>query len=328
MNSRHEGFTVISTFSGCGGSSLGYQMAGGKVLLAVEWDENAVMTYKINFPSTPVWQGDIHDLTIDEILEITGLQPGELDIFDGSPPCQGFSTSGKREFCDSRNQLYNEYIRLLRGLKPKVLVLENVSGLVKGKMKLIFRDILTELKSSGYLVRARLMNTMYYGVPQSRQRLIFIGIREDLGIKPCHPAPSGKPISIREALQDCPVGECPELSPKYREIWFHVPNGGTMQDALNLKSHFNDVVKPNPGKPSPTLLRMNNGTGFATLCHWREPRPISINEAKRIHSYPDDYTFVGSHSEKWARIGNSVPPLFMKVIAEHVRDNILSKVAT
>lgn len=181
MNSQNK-FTVISTFSGCGGSSLGYQLAGGKVLLAVEMDDNAVETYKLNFPNTPVYHGDIHNLTSDEILKRCNLKPGELDILDGSPPCQGFSTAGKREYCDPRNQLYNEYIRLLRGLQPKVFVMENVSGLVKGKMKLIFKDILTELKASGYNVKVRLMNAMYYNVPQSRQRLIFIGVRNDLGI--------------------------------------------------------------------------------------------------------------------------------------------------
>ena len=108
------------------------------------------------------------------------LKPGELDVLDGSPPCQGFSTAGKRRMDDGRNQLFREYVRLLRGLRPKVLVMENVSGMVKGKMKLIFAEIMRELKASGYKVSARLMNAMHFGVPQSRERMIFIGIREDL----------------------------------------------------------------------------------------------------------------------------------------------------
>ena len=94
-----------------------------------------------------------------------GLEPGELDVLDGSPPCQGFSTAGRRNMEDGRNQLFKEYVRLLRGLRPKVLVMENVSGMVKGKMKLIFAEIMRELKASGYTVSARLMNAMYYGVP-------------------------------------------------------------------------------------------------------------------------------------------------------------------
>jgi DNA (cytosine-5)-methyltransferase 1 len=172
--------TVISLFAGCGGSSLGYSMAGYRELLAVEWDDHAVETFKLNFSDVPVWHGDIAKLSVDECLKITGLKPGELDVLDGSPPCQGFSTAGKRKMDDGRNQLFREYVRLLQGLKPKVFVMENVSGMVKGKMKLIFADILRELRASGYHVSARLMNAMYFGVPQSRQRIIIIGVREDL----------------------------------------------------------------------------------------------------------------------------------------------------
>jgi DNA (cytosine-5)-methyltransferase 1 len=174
--------TVISLFAGCGGSSLGYSMAGYRELLAVEWDDHAVETFKANFPDVPVWHGDIAKLSVEECLRITGLKPGELDVLDGSPPCQGFSTAGKRKMDDGRNQLFREYVRLLRGLQPKVLIMENVSGMVKGKMKLIFVDILKELKDAGYHVEARLLNAMYYGVPQSRQRMIFIGVREDIWV--------------------------------------------------------------------------------------------------------------------------------------------------
>jgi len=171
---------VISLFAGCGGSSLGYSMAGYRELLAVEWDDHAVETFRLNFPDVPVWHGDIADLSVEKCLELAGLRPEELDVLDGSPPCQGFSTAGKRKMDDGRNQLFREYVRLLRGLEPKVLVMENVSRMVKGKMKLIFAESVRELKASGYHVSARLMNAMYFGVPQSRQRMIFIGVREDL----------------------------------------------------------------------------------------------------------------------------------------------------
>jgi DNA (cytosine-5)-methyltransferase 1 len=174
-----DALTVISTFAGGGGSSLGYSMAGFREVLAVEWDDNAVQTLRLNFPHVPIYHGDISKLSVEEALRISGLQPGELDVFDGSPPCQGFSTAGKREFGDKRNQLFKEYVRLLRGLRPKVFVMENVSGMVKGDMKLMFAEILKELKASGYAVKARLLNAMYFGVPQSRERMIFIGVRND-----------------------------------------------------------------------------------------------------------------------------------------------------
>nr|WP_092074959.1 DNA cytosine methyltransferase [Dendrosporobacter quercicolus]NSL49586.1 DNA cytosine methyltransferase [Dendrosporobacter quercicolus DSM 1736]SDN23782.1 DNA (cytosine-5)-methyltransferase 1 [Dendrosporobacter quercicolus] len=321
MNSR---FKVVSTFAGCGGSSLGYKLARGEVLLAVEWDNNAVATYRLNHPGTPVYHGDIAQLSVGEVLRITGLKPGELDLLDGSPPCQGFSMSGKRDADDDRNQLFREYVRLLQGLRPKVFVMENVSsGMVKGKMKVIFAEILRALKASGYRVKARLMNAKYFNVPQSRERMIFIGIREDLGIEPSHPRPQARPITVRQALRGCVPEEIPMLNEKYAAIWRRVPIGSDMGDALNLNGHYSDVVKLHPDRPSRTLVKTQTGRGFATLCHWEEPRAISIAEAKRLGSFPDDFQFIGSYSEQWARIGNSVPPLFMKAIAEHIRDNIL-----
>ena len=181
--------TVISTFAGCGGSSLGYKWAGFKELLAVEWDDNAVETFKLNFPDVPVWKRDIHKVTGKEILEFTGLKPGELDVLDGSPPCQGFSTAGKRNVNDDRNDLSYEYIRLINELQPKVFVMENVSGMVKGPMKGRFKEIMRALKDTGYNVKCKLMNTMYYEVPQSRQRLIWIGVKDG---EPAYPEPKNK----------------------------------------------------------------------------------------------------------------------------------------
>lgn len=306
---------------------MGYKLVGGKVVLAVEQDDNAAETYRLNHPGTHVYHGDIINLSVEEVLRITGLLPGELDILDGSPPCQGFSTAGKRIMQDSRNQLFREYARLLQGLQPKVFVMENVSGMVKGKMKLIFAEIMRELKSCGYRVKARLMNTMYFNVPQSRERMIFIGVREDLGIEPSHPRPQARPITVRQALLGCVAGQVPALDEKYRQIWYRVPIGGDMGEALKTQSHFSDVVKLDPDKPSRTLLKTQTGRGFATLCHWEEPRAISIAEAKRLSSFPDDFQFVGSYSEQWARIGNSVPPFFMKAIAEHIYEHILLKCA-
>ena len=194
--------TVISTFAGCGGSSLGYQWAGYDERLAVEWDDNAVETFRMNFPDVPVYRGDIGKLAVDKALRLAGLRPGELDVLDGSPPCQGFSIAGKRDFGDSRNQLFKEYVRLLQGLRPKVFVMENVSGMVKGKMKIIFAEIMRELKASGYRVKARLLNAMCFGVPQSRERMIFIGVREDLGIEPSHPVGNRKKIPFRDVCSD------------------------------------------------------------------------------------------------------------------------------
>ncbi len=345
--------TVISTFAGCGGSSLGYSMAGFRELLAVEWDDNAVATFKLNFPDIPVYHGDIANLSVDECMRLAKVREGQLDILDGSPPCQGFSTAGKRNFSDDRNQLFREYVRLLRGLRPKVFVMENVSGMVKGKMKLIFADILRELKASGYKVSARLLNAMYFNVPQSRQRMIFIGVREDLGIAPSHPQAESKPITIAQALLGIKTNRfdskgqfrvkiIDENSPmitltkgnqhhlqaiafddRYARLWARIPIGGNASDVIG--KGYNSCVKPNPLLPAPTLPKTQTGRGFATIAHWNEPRALTIDEAKLIASYPDDWQTIGGYSESWARIGNSVPPLFMRSIARHIRTDILDK---
>ncbi len=205
--------TVISLFAGCGGSSLGYQMAGYKELLAVEWNKAAVTTFRLNFPCVPVYEGDIHDLTTDECMRLAGgIRPGELDVLDGSPPCQGFSTAGKRKFDDSRNTLFEEYVRFLIALQPKAFIVENVTGLIKGMMKRIFLKMMTELRGAGYKAKAAVMNAMFFGVPQKRQRVIIIGIRNDIVILPSHPLPHMKAKTTREAIGDLPSYQNPAIS--------------------------------------------------------------------------------------------------------------------
>lgn len=315
--------TVISTFAGCGGSSLGYSMAGFKELLAVELDNNAVETFKLNFHEIPVYHGDICKLSIEQVFETTGLKEGQLDILDGSPPCQGFSIAGKRQIDDDRNQLFRQYVRLLKGLKPKVFVMENVSGMVKGVMKFLFVEILNELKSCGYKVSVRLLNAMYFNVPQSRERMIFIGVREDIGIEPSHPIAENIPICVKEAIKNADISGTPNFNDKYSKIYDKIKQGQKASHIIN--KGFNNCVKINPLKPCCTLPKLQTGHGFATIVHYNEKRGLSVGEGKRISSFPDAFQFIGKYKDKWARIGNSVPPLFMRSIALHIKNNILNK---
>ena len=292
--------TVVSTFAGGGGSLTGYLMAGYRDLLAVEWDDNAVATLRANYPDLDIYHGDIAKLTVDEVLKRTGLEPGQLDILDGSPPCQGFSTAGKRLIDDPRNQLFREYVRLLRGLRPKVFVMENVSGMVKGKMKLVFVDILRELKASGYQVSARLLNAMYFHVPQSRERMIFIGVREDLGIEPTHPGAESKP-----GCALCAVNGVLDTPNPYGARRFN-------QAMRRLEHH----------KSSPTLTKSEvPGSDLP----WAGDERIGDKRAQVIASFPLAYHFHGIWKDAVNRIGNSVPPLFMEAIARHIRQEILEK---
>ncbi|MBI5092290.1 MAG: DNA cytosine methyltransferase [Candidatus Hydrogenedentes bacterium] len=326
--------TVISTFAGCGGSSLGYSMAGYRELLAVEWSDHAAATLRANFPDLPVYHGDIAQLSVDYALGLAGLKPGELDVLDGSPPCQGFSTSGARILDDPRNQLFREYVRLLQGLRPKVFVMENVSGMVKGRMRLIFADIIRELRTCGYRVSARLMNAMYFRVPQSRQRMIFIGAREDLGLAPSHPRPLSMPYPVSMAIGD--LGDVQDASTGH--VWIdESPAGrntknwplahrarqgevyaGQQRREVWTKPAFTLMAAAMIGKP---YLRSRN-------CHPLYTRTYSLLEHKRLASIPDEFVFPGEPWAAFTRIGNCVPPLFMRAIARHIRETILKRISS
>ncbi len=296
-------------------------MAGYRELLAVEWDDNAVATFRLNFPGVPVHHGDITKLSVAECLRLTGLQPGQLDVLDGSPPCQGFSTAGKRNLDDPRNGLFREFVRLLTGLQPRAFVMENVSGMVKGKMKLVFAECLKALKAAGYRVKARLLNAMYFGVPQSRQRMIFVGVREDVDGEPGHPKAAGRMTSVSEAVEGVENKTFNRpLATIASAIWKHIKPGQS-GDAYRSGYYFNSM-KANPVQPAPTIIKVVSGSGG--LMHWKEARTLTIEELKRLASLPDSFRSVGRFDVQWMRIGNSVPPLFMRAIAEHVRRVILT----
>lgn len=216
-NTQPNGFNVVSTFSGCGGSSLGYKMAGFNVLWASEFVPSAQETYRANFPNTILDTRDIRTVGPEDILYATGLRRGDLDLLDGSPPCASFSTAGKRDkhwgqvknYSDVRQRtddLFFEFTRILRGLMPKVFVAENVSGLVKGVAKGYFLEILADLKAAGYRVTCKVLDAQWLGVPQCRQRCIFVGVRNDLvgkdglSLMPAHPKPLPYRYSVREAI--------------------------------------------------------------------------------------------------------------------------------
>lgn len=309
--------TIISTFAGCGGSSLGYQMAGFKELLAVEWDQNAVDTFRLNFPDVPVYHGDIAKLTGAECMRLAGIEKGNLDVLDGSPPCQGFSTAGKRKFDDPRNSLFREYARLLSELQPQVFVMENVTGMVKGCMKQAYLTIIKTLRECGYKAKGEVLNAMYFNVPQSRERVIIIGVRKDLGIEPSHPKPQGKPISVKSAIDDL-VGK--DLKEIHHSRYFRAGNSKSFINWEKTK-HGDPVLgqslyKIHPDRPCNSIKKSSE------LFHYSENRPLTAREYARLHGYPDTFKFISSASAH-KRIGNSVPPNLMLAIAEHIKINIL-----
>ena len=331
-SSEWNGFNCISTFSGGGGSSTGYRMAGFKVLYANEFIPAAQDTYRANKAEYTYLDGrDIRKVTGADILGKIGLGVGDLDLFDGSPPCASFSTAGKRhkgwgevkKYSDKKQRsdnLFFEYARLLKEMQPKTFVAENVSGLVKGTAKGYFKEILRELKGCGYRVRAKLLNSAFLGVPQARERLIFVGVRKDLELSPVFPAPRGYWYSIEDAWAGIKEPPEPETSIKgysIEKLWYETKLGKAHHKRFSLK-------RPNPKKPSLTMLATQS-RGVAQVLHPLEPRALSIAEVRRICSFPDDYILTGKFEQQKERMGRSVPPFMMKAIAETVRDEILKK---
>ena len=340
-----NGFKVASTFSGAGGSCTGYRMAGFRVVWANEFVPAAQASYKANCAEDSILDGrDIKLVLPAEILAATGLAVGELDLFDGSPPCQAFSTAGKREkgwgkekkyehgATQKNETLFDEYIRLLRGLKPKVFVAENVSGLVKGTAKGYFLEILAAMKASGYRVTCRVLDAQWLGVPQQRQRTIFVGVREDLNLDPVHPKPLPYRYSVRDALPWITKAEhdvsglmsCGDITDKPSPAVMagragsHFVESEVMCQSGAFPKHYTPASAP---APAPAVMagrtvEMKTST---------EKRKFTIAELRRICAFPDDFILCGSYAQQWERLGNSVPPVMMASVAAAIHDGILSK---
>lgn len=306
---------VISTFSGCGGSSTGYKAAGCEVVACVEWDAHAVECYRANHPTTQVFHGDIHKVTGEMLLNATGLDVGELDILDGSPPCQGFSTAGKRVLDDPRNSLFKQQLRLIDELKPKHVVIENVSGMIKGTMKPVAGEVVASLKERGYKVAAGLMEAQYFGVPQLRPRVFFIGSR--IG-QPSLPRPTSRPVPCGVALRGVVPDEVVRLTAGGQFFAHNAKPGETGPDVMvrfGRKEGWYNVFMMHPDRPSQTLTKTYPGHGMCF--HW-DRRHVSIREALVLTGFPADYILPGAFKDRWARIGNSVAPPMSREIVKQV----------
>lgn len=313
----HNAPTVVSLFAGAGGSSLGYSMAGFRELLAVEWDDHAAACLSRNLATdVSIYHGDVtHVLPADLPLAV-----GELDVLDGSPPCQGFSTAGKRQLDDPRNQLFREYVRLLRAWQPRAFVMENVAGMAAGKMQAVFAEIRASLQTAGYRISTRKLIASYYRVPQRRGRIIIIGIRADLAINPSHPLPVSRELSVGEALHDLvDPGAVRIPDAKNRLLLPHVRAGENAAKLLRRHdkagSYFN-TVRLVDDAPAPTLTRSPR----SYFIHPRYNRLLGTAELSRLCSFPDEYDWDRSNPVQiQSRLGNAVPPLLMRAIATHLR---------
>ena len=358
-------FNVLSTFAGGGGSSTGYRLAGAKILAVNEFVEEAQNTYRENYPDTVIVPGDIKKLTGTYLMEQAGVKVGELDILDGSPPCSAFSMAGSishgggnthadafnktKQYSDIKGvenveDLFFEFLRVAKDIKPKVIIGENVEGLTMGEAKEYFHKIQNTFEDIGYLIVANVLDSSYFGVPQSRKRCFFIGVREDVAEKvginfmtmyQLYPDKNDFRTTLGEAINDVVNDDKEELDYLFDKISPEKAVGKTLMkmpkdpdkvltgmDYHDKGHHFN-LKRSSLRKPCPTITAMGNLAGVAGTCHPTEDRKFTIKELKRIMSLPEDFKLTGKHKQQSERIGRMVPPLMMKALAESVYNKVL-----
>ncbi len=335
---------VISLFSGAMGLDIGMQKAGLNIVIGQDSDESCIKTMQANGHN--VLGGDIRRIEPQDLLELTGLSVGEPFLICGGPPCQPFSTAGKRlGINDPRGSLFMDFIRMINYIRPRFFVMENVKGIMSAPLKhvpLSERDnsdlehnlgtvldvILTEFDKLGYKTVYGVLDAVNYGVPQFRERFVLIGSRdnEDIFLPipthfQMHQDKAYRWKTVRDAIVDLEFdkGECATLSEERLKFLRMIPEGGNWRNLPEniIPIAMGGAYKSGGGKvgfyrrlsyaqPSPTLV--TSPVQKATMmCHPTQDRPLSIKEYARIQQFPDDWVFVGTTAAKYRQIGNAVP---------------------
>ena len=298
---------VVSLFSGAGGLDLGFVMAGHKIIWANDLYEDAVETYRHNL-------GD--HIVCEDIAKVEASEIPDCDIVIGGFPCQGFSVANtKRHEDDERNELYKQLIRVIVEKRPKFFLAENVKGITNLATGKVFEMILNDFQSLGYKVKYKILNAADYGVPQTRLRVIIIGVREDVDFEYEYPAPThdkdgknGLPrwVSVGEAMSAIVDPDQPN----------DLPNHEYSKYKLNFNGYLGHR-QLDPDKPAPTVTaRGDNKGGVVILPHPNGQRRMSCRELAAVQSFPLTYEFSGNRSSIYRQIGNAVPPLLGYAVAK------------
>ena len=340
---------AIDLFAGCGGLSKGFMDAGFNIIVGVDNDQAALNTFAKNHNGAKVLHADLSSQeTFDKIKEIAGKK--DIDVIIAGPPCQGFSLSGPRNFDDERNELYLAVIEMVRQYRPKGFIIENVPGMATLYDGQIKDEILKRFKEIGYNIECKILCAADYGVPQLRKRLIFMGIRKDIG-KPRFPEPTFNPgnyRTCRDAISDLPPleNEIGEEESSYTSeplteyqilmrqnmnvLYNHVatkhtqlvkdtialvPEGGNYKDlppGWGKSRKFNEAwTRYDGSKPSKTI-----DTGHRNHFHYKYNRVPTIRENARLQSFPDNFIFTGTKTQQNRQVGNAVPPLLGPVLGK------------
>ncbi len=342
-------YNVLDVFCGCGGLSYGFESAGYNIVLGIDNDKNALDTFALNHKGAKTICGDIASIHYSDIKEAIGDL--KIDVIIGGPPCQGMSLSGPRKFEDPRNKLYLSYIRLVEEIQPKAFVIENVPGLVSLFGGQIKDSIIKKLSDLGYNVRYEILCSSDYGVPQSRRRVVFVGLKNGV-FK--YPDPLKNQVTCEMAISDLPsleneLGEeeqvyktlaendyqklmrtrsdvvknhvAAEHSQKVQNIISLVPDGGNYKDLpecyKNSRNFHVAWTRFNSKKPAPTI-----DTGHRHHFHYKYNRVPTVRECARLQSFPDDFIFLGNKTQQFRQVGNAVPPLMAQAVAEKLKEYI------
>ena len=352
MCARQHSLKVADIFCGAGGLSYGFAKNDFfKIILANDIDKDALQSYAQNHKDTKTICKDIAQLNKNELAKY-----GKIDILLGGPPCQSYSTLGKRKM-DKRAHLFTEYLRILEILEPKAFIFENVVGLLSMQKRELFKQICKEFENLGYKVFYKILNAAHFGVPQIRERVFVVGILCEFCKKDfLFPNPTHTDFTTLEnALCDLPPiisGENGDkkgfLCEPNNEFLRFVRNGKKLSEHCSPKNNPNLIkimqtlkdgqckddlpqeIRPKSGytntyakmwwrQPAPTITR-NFSTPSSSRCiHPRDSRALSIREGARLQSFPDDYVFAGSESAKRLQIGNAVPSLVSVALANTIK---------
>lgn len=312
---------LLSLFSGCGGMDLGFKQAGYEIVWANDFNEFAGQTYARNF-------GD--HMHVGSITDVDLTKLPQADIITGGFPCQDFSMISKRGGIDTeRGNLYTYFVKAVSEVRPKVFIAENVRGLLTANKGDAIKRISEDFAALGYTLNVKLYNFAKYGVAQLRERVLIVGVREDVEFTYEPPAPThdeNSYLTSGEALRGVESvlanNEHQNIKPKTRQLLEMIPEGKNFSaidpdHPLYVKGMISHVYKRlDRNKPSSTIIA--GGGGGTWGYHFEEPRPLTNRERARLFGYPDDFVFEGSITEVRRQIGNSVPPVAARVFAQHI----------
>lgn len=348
------GLTCIDLFCGCGGLSRGFMDAGYNVLLGIDFDEAALNSFEKNHGNAKALKLDLfnHD-NIKVITDYLKENNQTLDVLIGGPPCQGFSIAGPRDMNDKRNMLYSAMVKLADSAKPRAVLLENVPGMIQTNDGIGAKRIVEDFAKIGYKMVPKLLYAPDYGIPQIRKRVFFVGLRDSSKTFefPVATVKKENYVTCEQAIGDLPALEgiygdeiqqypCSPQSEyqkmmrkNSKEIHNHI---GTIHDEKTLKflamvpegKNYKALPKEYEGiykyhealtryhskKPSPTI-----NTCHRSHFHYKYLRIPTVRESARLQSFPDDFIFYGTKAQQYRQVGNAVPPMLGKVVAEQLK---------